>query len=55
MPDAAATLLDLLAIPPEARDFAALGEAGRLAAGAALPAPRPVFPRFVEEEKVAVP
>ncbi len=50
MPEAAAKLLDLLAVPPEARDFAALGKGGRLASGIVLPAPVPVFPRYVEGE-----
>ena len=45
-----ARLLDLLAVPAEARDFAALGEAGRLTSGTVLPAPSAVFPRFVEPE-----
>ncbi len=48
MPVSAAKLLDLLAVPAEARDFARLGEGGRLAGGIALPAPAPVFPRYVE-------
>jgi methionyl-tRNA synthetase len=52
-PDAAGKLLDLLAIPAGARDFAALGEAGRLTPDTTLPAPQPVFPRFIEEEKIA--
>ena len=51
MPEASAKLLDLLAIPPEARDFAALGAGGRLVAGVTLPAPQPVFPRYVEGEE----
>lgn len=50
MPQAMARLLDLLAVPAEARDFAALGEAGRLTSGTALPAPSAVFPRYVEPE-----
>lgn len=50
MPQAMAKLLDLLAVPAEARDFAALGEAGRLSSGAALPAPSAIFPRYVEPE-----
>jgi methionyl-tRNA synthetase len=50
MPQAMAKLLDLLAIPAEARDFAALGEAGGLTSGTALPAPSAVFPRYVEPE-----
>lgn len=49
MPEAAKKLLDLLAVSEDARGFASLGEGGRLAPGAALPAPAPVFPRFVEQ------
>ena len=36
-----------------ARDFAALGEAGRLGEGATMPAPVGVFPRYVEPEAAA--
>jgi methionyl-tRNA synthetase len=50
MPASAVKLLDLLAVPAGERDFAALGGARRLAAGAKLPAPSPVFPRYVETE-----
>ena len=50
MPQAMARLLDLLAVPAEARSFASLGEAGRLTSGTALPAPSAVFPRYVEPE-----
>ncbi len=50
MPQAMAKLLDLLAVPADARNFASLGEAGRLTAGTALPAPSAVFPRYVEPE-----
>jgi methionyl-tRNA synthetase len=48
MPVSAARLLDLLAVPADARDFARLGAGGRIAAGTQLPAPAPVFPRYVE-------
>jgi methionyl-tRNA synthetase len=48
MPQSAGRMLDLLAIPPGERDFAALGGAARIAAGSELPAPAPVFPRHVE-------
>jgi len=51
MPDAMAKMLDQLAVAPASRDFAALES--RLAPGTALPAPQPVFPRFVEEEAAA--
>jgi methionyl-tRNA synthetase len=47
MPDAAAKILDLVAVAPDARDFAALDR--RLVAGTALPKPAPVFPRYVDE------
>jgi methionyl-tRNA synthetase len=53
VPVAAARLLDLLAAAPDARDFAAIGSASRLAAGTPLPAPSPIFPRYVEPEEAA--
>jgi methionyl-tRNA synthetase len=46
MPTSAAKLLDLLGTPANKRDFASIGT--RIAAGLALPAPAPVFPRYVE-------
>jgi methionyl-tRNA synthetase len=48
MPTAAAKLLDMLGVPggAEARNFAALGT--RIKPGSVLPAPAPVFPRYVE-------
>jgi methionyl-tRNA synthetase len=48
MPEASAKLLDSLGVPHDARNFAALGSAKRIAAGTALPAPVGVFPRYVE-------
>jgi methionyl-tRNA synthetase len=59
MPGAMSALLDLLGVPPEDRTFAAVdpGEGNghldaphRLQPGRALPAPAPVFPRYVEAE-----
>ena len=59
MPGSMGALLDLLGVPPEARTFAALTRASaagqldaphRLEPGRALPAPAPVFPRYVEPE-----
>jgi methionyl-tRNA synthetase len=50
MPASAARMLDLLAIPAEERDFDALKTDRRIAPGRALPSPKPVFPRFVDEE-----
>jgi methionyl-tRNA synthetase len=52
MPASAAKLLDLVGIPPGARDFAALGASDRIAAGTMLPPPAPVFPRHVEPAAV---
>ena len=49
MPDAAARMLDQLAVSPEHRSFAFLGPSHALVAGTALPAPKAVFPRYVEE------
>jgi methionyl-tRNA synthetase len=48
VPASAGKLLDLLAVPAAERDFSVLGGKHRLAAGAKLPAPAPVFPRYVE-------
>ncbi len=50
MPASAAKLLDLVAAPQDRRNFAALGEAGRLKSGTPLEAPTPVFPRYVAPE-----
>jgi methionyl-tRNA synthetase len=50
MPKSGRKLLDLVAAPVEKRDFAALGEAGRLVSGTPLEAPTPVFPRYVAPE-----
>ena len=46
IPASAAKLLDILAIPADQRDFAAL--ATRIKPGTQMPAPAPVFPRYVE-------
>jgi methionyl-tRNA synthetase len=50
MPESAAKLLNLLAVPADERVFSHLGGGRRIAAGTKLPAPSPVFPRFVEPE-----
>ncbi len=47
MPDSMAKLLDQLAVPAAARDFASLERP--LVAGTALPAPSGIFPRFVDD------
>jgi len=46
IPGSAAKLLDILGIAESARDFAALPT--RIVPGTALPAPAPIFPRYVE-------
>jgi methionyl-tRNA synthetase len=48
MPEASAKLLDILGIPEDlkSRNFAALGT--RIKPGTSLPAPAPVFPRYIE-------
>ncbi|NNM72078.1 methionine--tRNA ligase [Enterovirga aerilata] len=53
VPSAAARLLDLLAVSEEARSFDAIGSGSRLPAGTPLPAPAPIFPRYVEPEEAA--
>lgn len=50
MPQSCAKLLDQIVVAEDNRDFAALGEGGRLESGTALPKPEGVFPRYVEEE-----
>jgi methionyl-tRNA synthetase len=55
IPTSAGKLLDLLGVPADERDFAALGGARRLAPSSKLPAPAPVFPRYVEPEGAAKP
>ena len=49
MPEASAKLLDLLAVPADARDFASLS--ARLSPGSQLPVPAPVFPRYIEPKE----
>src|SRR5436190_20142106 len=53
LPECAPKLLDLLAIPPQERQFAELGGGRRIAPGTRLPAPVPVFPRYVGPEASA--
>ena len=50
MPDAAAQMLDQLAINADARTFIHLGPDHMLTAGSPLPKPVPIFPRYVDEE-----
>ncbi|AMB47412.1 methionine--tRNA ligase [Methylobacterium sp. AMS5] len=53
VPTAGAALLDLLAVPVNARSFAFTGSEHRLQGGTALPAPAPIFPRFEKPEATA--
>jgi methionyl-tRNA synthetase len=53
VPGSASKLLDLLAIKPDERDFGGLKPSSRIKAGVTLPAPSPVFPRYVEAEDKA--
>ncbi len=50
MPGSMAALLDLVAQPQDKRSFAHASAAHRIAPGTVLPAPRPIFPRYVEPE-----
>ncbi|MDR7032567.1 methionine--tRNA ligase [Mesorhizobium sp. BE184] len=49
IPGSAARLLDTLAVREEERSFAHVVDAHALVAGTPLPAPQPVFPRYVEQ------
>ncbi|CAM5766482.1 methionine--tRNA ligase [Labrys miyagiensis] len=53
IPTGASKMLDLLGVPGDARDFAYLGVDGRLSPDTVLPAPEPVFPRYVEPTDAA--
>lgn len=53
MPDAMARLLDQLAVPQGARDFAHLGPDHALAPDTELPRPEGLFPRYVEGGEAA--
>jgi len=51
IPTSAGKLLDLLAVPDDKRAFVQATAAGALEAGTVLPAPAPIFPRYVEAEE----
>lgn len=53
IPGSAAKLLDLLAVGNDARGFDRIDTLEALTPGASLPAPQPVFPRYVEPEQAA--
>jgi methionyl-tRNA synthetase len=55
VPASAAKLLDLLGVPAQARDFAALEAGKRIKPAVKLPPPAPVFPRYVEPDTEAQP
>jgi len=51
MPESSARFLDNLAVAEDAREFASLGEAGRLVGGMPVAKPQPVFPRYIAAEE----
>ncbi|MCK9553547.1 methionine--tRNA ligase [Aquamicrobium sp.] len=53
IPGSAAKLLDLLAVGEDQRDFGHVDTLDALVPGTPLPAPQPVFPRYVEQEPAA--
>ena len=53
IPEGAGKLLDTLCVTADARDFAHLGAAHRLAPGTVLPTPQGVFPRLTMAESEA--
>lgn len=53
IPTAAGKLLDLVGSASDAREFAHVGAAHKIAGGLTLPGPAPIFPRYVEAEEGA--
>jgi methionyl-tRNA synthetase len=53
IPESAGKLLDLLGVPHDERLFSFLGGVHRIAGDAKLPAPVPIFPRYVEPDSRA--
>jgi methionyl-tRNA synthetase len=53
VPNAAAAILEQLAAGSGQQDFSRIGDSGRLVPGTVLPAPRPVFPRYVDDAATA--
>ncbi|MGN6536908.1 MAG: methionine--tRNA ligase, partial [Mesorhizobium sp.] len=53
IPGSAEKLLDLLAVPADRRQFEHVTAGHALTAGTALPAPQPVFPRYVEQPEAS--
>jgi methionyl-tRNA synthetase len=50
MPSAAARLLEALAVEDDQRSFSALANGSELRPGQPIPAPVPIFPRYVEQD-----
>lgn len=53
MPQAAARLLDQIAVPPSERAFSLLHGGASMAGGQGINKPEPIFPRYVTEEQDA--
>ncbi len=51
MPSAMSRMLDALGIDPTQRILAAIGPEPGLSPGQSLPAPRPVFPRYIDQDE----
>lgn len=54
IPGSAEKLLDTLAVAADRRDFEHLTDVHALVPGTALPAPQPVFPRYIEQPEATV-
>ena len=50
MPKSAAKLLDALSVESDKRSFSALAKGNELVPGRSIPAPAPIFPRYVEDD-----
>jgi methionyl-tRNA synthetase len=51
IPESASKLLDALAVPRDQRDFRHLEKDHRLVSGSPMPAPQPIFPRYIEKSE----
>jgi methionyl-tRNA synthetase len=49
MPQSAARLLDALGVDGGKRSFDALGQGAQILPGTVIPAPAPIFPRYIDE------
>lgn len=50
IPESASKLLDILAVPQAERQFSSLASDHQLKSGTSMPAPEPIFPRYVGKE-----